>query len=99
MYLTLGGPLQTPGNGEQGGLARARGTHDRHELPGAHRQVDVVQGGDLALSVTERTSHVVQGNHRLPSSVGGRRHTSQCTHTRFHGSDLHSWLPRHQTVA
>ena len=52
-HLPAGGPLQAPGNGEQSGLAGARGTHDRHEFPGVHRQVDVVQGSDLALPVTE----------------------------------------------
>ena len=38
---------------DQGALARARGTHDRHALPGLHREIDVRQRLDAVL-VRER---------------------------------------------
>ena len=42
--LTLGGGLEAADDVQKGGLARAGGTHDAHELPLLHRQGHAAQG-------------------------------------------------------
>ena len=47
--VPIGGDVQTAQNVHQGGLARAGGADDSHELPPADGQGYAVQGADLAL--------------------------------------------------